>query len=249
MKYKKVFALVLAGGLAFSNVAYTQAQEVNEVIPISAEIQEDVFKSKISYEKLEVYFNKNKVNYDVKPQEIDGKLMIPLRKTLETLGFKVSWDNEQKSADISKDAFFSTVIIGENSYFKHKMAPIALSSSPIIVDERTLVPVEFLTEIMGYGVAVEEGNLIIHDEEFASRSGYIYEVEEIENGLVLTVTTNKETKETFKEDETDRIIVTVLDDSSIVNRDSLEIGDYITVVHLPYMILIYPAQTSAQIIY
>ena len=69
---------------------------------------------------------------------------------------------------------------------------------------------------MDLGVTVEEDTLKIHEEEFGSRSGYIYDIQEDEDKFVITITTEKQTEETFNYESTDRTIVTVLKGSTIV---------------------------------
>lgn len=73
----------------------------------------------------------------------NGVEMLPLRTVAETLGFKVEWVHETQSIIVSKDAFNTTVRIGEERYGLNK-AIMILDSAPILYNnEKTYVPVSF----------------------------------------------------------------------------------------------------------
>ncbi|PKM94154.1 MAG: hypothetical protein CVU84_11880 [Firmicutes bacterium HGW-Firmicutes-1] len=260
MILKKTMGILVAGCVLLGNVTYAQANgSSDEAVPVLYETQtqapllisakEEGFKSEIDYKNLIIEFKGKTIQYDIEAQLVEGIFMVPLRHTLEEMDYKVTWNNKSKSVEISKGAQYTSINIGSNSYYKNKMAPIQLSSAPVIIEGRTLVPVEFLTEIIGNGVTIENNVLKIHDEPFASRSGYIYKIEEGDQEWILTITTEKQTTQTFAPESTDRIIVHLLKDSSIVNRGTLDIEDFVTVVHYPVMTMIFPAETSALIIY
>lgn len=65
-----------------------------------------------------VYYNDETIDFDVNAQKIDGVTMIPLRATLEKMGYIVEWNQETKSVDIFKGAQWTSIKIGENKYFK-----------------------------------------------------------------------------------------------------------------------------------
>lgn len=103
-----------------------------------------------------VFFNGEKVEYDVIPHQLNGNSMLPLRFTLEAMGYEVIWVQEEFAIDIHKGAHWTRIYIGENEYTKNRMASIKLSSAPLIIEGRTLVPIEFFSEILSIGL--EENN-------------------------------------------------------------------------------------------
>jgi len=106
-----------------------------------------------------VLYNNERINYDVELSVIDNITMLPLRFTLEKMGYEVKWNEETRSVEIIKGAQWISFKIGENSYFKNRMAPIELSSAPVIINGRTMVPIEFFSEILSKGINIENGKV------------------------------------------------------------------------------------------
>lgn len=75
-----------------------------------------------------------------------GIVMVPLRVIAEALGFKVTWDNNAKSALLDYNNVKSTVAIGQDGYFKASSKAIGLTQSfelgakAVLIDSRTYVP-------------------------------------------------------------------------------------------------------------
>lgn len=191
-----------------------------------------------------VMINDQVVEFDVNPQSINGKMMIPLRKTLETLGYTIKWNAETKSVEISKGVQWTSIKIGENAYFKNKMAPRPLSAAPVIVNGRTLVPAEFYHLILGFGLSIDEGNITINESEMAIHSGYIQEIKFGENERVSLVISEKEESESMN----DQTIIHVSPSTTYFNT-KVEEGAFINVIAPPIMTMSIPGQTSGIILY
>lgn len=93
----------------------------------------------------------------------DGHYMFPIRPVSEALGYKVTWDNDERSATLTKGAQWSKVVIGEDDYNFAKMI-VRLGKAPEITDSKTYVPVEFLEEALKLDVDVEDGVLNVEYE-------------------------------------------------------------------------------------
>ena len=52
---------------------------------------------------------------DAQPQNIDGRIMVPFRAILETLGADVEWDQAAKTVTAVKDDTEVSFVIGENT--------------------------------------------------------------------------------------------------------------------------------------
>ncbi len=76
----------------------------------------------------------------------DGIKLYPLRAAAEENGFTVEWDGELKQIMINNGKY--SLQIGENSYVKGRMAPVALSAAPEIINDLTYVPADFFKEIL-----------------------------------------------------------------------------------------------------
>jgi len=87
----------------------------------------------------------NKSEYYTKA---NGQVMIPLRSTIEGLGFKLTWNAKDKRADLNKDAVFTSVTLGKNQYFFNKVAPFSLGAAPELHNKDMYVPAEFVSKVL-----------------------------------------------------------------------------------------------------
>jgi hypothetical protein len=191
-----------------------------------------------------VYINDKPLDLDVLPHSVDGVMMVPLAETLRALGYEVTWDNDTHSVDILKGAQWTSITIGKNAYFKNRMAPRELSHAPIIIDGRTLVPVEFFNEILNLGMGIKNGDLYLNEESLGKQVGYIQEVNYKANDQIsITISSKKESTDIM-----DQTIIHASVDTTYFNN-SLEVGTHIEVITLPIMTMSIPGQTSALVIY
>lgn len=87
----------------------------------------------------------NKSDYYTKA---DGQVMIPLRSTIEGLGFKLTWNVKEKRADLTKDAVFTSIELGKDQYFFNKVAPFSLGAGPELHNKNMYVPAEFVSKVL-----------------------------------------------------------------------------------------------------
>jgi len=210
---------------------------------ISAGVDEDY--ANVLSDHLEISYEDNKIKFDVKPVLRDGKVMIPLSAVLKSMDYKYEWKSKTFSVDIMKGAQFTTIYIGKNEYFKNKMAPRPLSSSPILIDGRTLVPVEFFNEILGLNISVKENSISFSKGEMAVHSGYITEITKDEDGnSTITLTTKKDST-----DMMDMIIIHTRKGETIFNNSNMQVDEFVNVISPMFMTMSIPAQTSGIVIY
>ena len=189
-------------------------------------------------------YNGEDIAADVDVQVVDGKVMVPLRAVAEALGYTVTWNNETRSVEISQGAQWTSIAIGENAYFRNRMASHELSSAPVIVDNRTLVPVEFFADILGRYISVENKKLNFTDMESIVHSGYVKSISYDETGMkTLTLTSDYES-DNFEL----QVIIHTADAYSFYQKEVSE-GDYVNVASSMIMTMSMPGQTSGYIVY
>ena len=102
-----------------------------------------------------VYINGESVYFDVEPQLINGRTMVPMRAIFEALDCEVEWDNDNQQITATKkeDAVVTTIVmqIDKNSMMVDEEEKI-LDVAPTLVDGRTLVPVRAISEALGVNV-------------------------------------------------------------------------------------------------
>lgn len=195
-------------------------------------------------ENVEMYYNDVLVESELKAKDINGKTMIPLSTVLNAMEYEVKWVPETRSIEIMKGAQWTSITIDKNMYFRNKMAPWTLSSAPVIVEGRTYVPVEFMVDILGKGLQVEDRNLKFNDNDFAIHQGFVKEITHDETGT-MTITIEK-----VKGSE-DMMDWTVIHTSKAYTHYQKEVivGDSIKVVSSMMMTMSIPGQTSGYVVY
>lgn len=123
--------------------------------------------SSFAKDEIKVIVSGTKVDFDVAPQIIDGRTMVPVRAIFEAMGAIVTWDDESKTAMGEKLGRTVELTVGEKKA-DYSGKKVAMDASPIIKDGRVLVPARYASEGFGYEVLwVQEENtvLIYHDTD------------------------------------------------------------------------------------
>ena len=85
------------------------------------------------------------LTFDVAPQIIEGRTMVPLRAIFEALGAEVNWDDATKTVTATRDGVIVSLTVGKNEMQKDSET-VALDVPAQIVESRTLVPVRAISE-------------------------------------------------------------------------------------------------------
>ncbi|MGN0182911.1 MAG: stalk domain-containing protein [Candidatus Ornithomonoglobus sp.] len=101
-------------------------------------------------DKITVNLNGSAISFDVPPQIINDRTMVPLRAIFEALGAEVEWNGELQTISATRGKYQIGMMIGGYNIVKitngTDVQTITLDTAPVIVDERTLVPVRAVAE-------------------------------------------------------------------------------------------------------
>ena len=89
--------------------------------------------------------------YDVFPQIIDGRTMIPARGVFTAMGAQVGWDGASQKVTVVKDATTIELVIGSGQMWVNG-AFVNLDVPAQIVNDRTLIPLRAVSEALGCAV-------------------------------------------------------------------------------------------------
>ncbi len=108
-------------------------------------------------EEIVVVINGSVIDFDVPPQIIDDRTMVPVRKAFESLGAKVDWSEEMSLAIATYKTEIITIQIGEMSFsvtnvLTNETRVIKCDVPAQIVDGRTLIPLRAIAEALGKDV-------------------------------------------------------------------------------------------------
>ena len=106
------------------------------------------------------------------PYADNGSMMIPIRIVAETFGAVVEWDDSAKLVTITDGSTVVKLVIGSNTAFVNG-SEVIVGTPPCEINGRTMIPVEFTCESLGYYVRYigETSQVIITNETPIMRVG------------------------------------------------------------------------------
>lgn len=155
-----------------SSKFYTSPISIKEnttlnAVAIKDNISSDVTTNSYSFTsgKTEMVFTLDEISYtvngaaksmDVAPVSIQDRTMLPIRYAAEPLGAKVDWDGTARKVTVTQNSTVLELWI-DNSTAKVNGKDVAIDPEnsnvkPIIVNNRTLLPMRFVTENLGCAV-------------------------------------------------------------------------------------------------
>ena len=99
-------------------------------------------------EDIGVLIDNSKVEFDVQPQIVNGRTLVPVRAIFESLEMTVGWDSETQTVTGEKEGLKISLKINNNNGSKNGKE-IPLDAPATIIDGRTMVPVRFIAESTG----------------------------------------------------------------------------------------------------
>ena len=103
------------------------------------------FSSVYAEDNIKVYINSVPVYFDTNPIMINGRTMVPVRDIFEALGAEVYWNGETRTVTAAKDGSNVSMTIGNNKILVNDLI-IIMDTTPVIMNNRTLIPARFAAE-------------------------------------------------------------------------------------------------------
>lgn len=139
-----------------------------------------------------IEYNGKIVKSDVAPYIQNERTMVPIRFISETLGYKVTWDNDKREVGVKgKDTEILLKVDSKNALVNGK--EVKLDSPASIKKERTFVPLRFVAENLKAEVKWDKENfkVIINDKNSSSLSlnlsadeeNYVKEIKSLQSDL------------------------------------------------------------------
>lgn len=108
---------------------------------------------------LKVILDGKVIDFDVLPFIEQGRTMVPLRAIFEGLGASVRWDSESRTITAVRGGLEIKLVIEGAAYINGQMAPLDVPAK--IVENRTMVPLRFVSEALGCSVTWDENNKVV----------------------------------------------------------------------------------------
>lgn len=101
---------------------------------------------------LTVHVDGRYVATDVDPYVSNGRTYLPLRAAAESMGAAVTWDNNTRSATVSKDGIVIRCTVGSTVFTVNGVSRYN-DAAPQIVGGRTMLPIRPIAEALGGSLA------------------------------------------------------------------------------------------------
>ncbi len=149
-----IVSVVLLVGLIAVPAPYIAAQEAGET-----KLFENLDYQK--YPEIRVNIDGQQLLFDTNPQIVNGRTLVPMGTIFSTLGLTINWDETTRTATgISDDMTISFTIGSDQALVNGQAQTLEVPAS--IINERTMIPLRFLSEALGYKVVwVGDSNLIL----------------------------------------------------------------------------------------
>jgi len=150
----QMFAVMLIAVLITGPVNWARAAESGV---------ENTF-AEIDYQKsdeIRVIIDGKQLAFDVSPQVVDNRTLVPMRTIFEAFGLTVTWDEGTNTVTGKSDETVITLTIGSNKATLNGQERI-LDVPATVIAGRTMIPLRFLSESMQYKVVwIGASNLIL----------------------------------------------------------------------------------------
>ncbi|MDF2678296.1 MAG: hypothetical protein K0Q97_2643, partial [Bacillota bacterium] len=158
IREKTIIALNRAGGVMLFDVNEDTNDQYSIVSMIDNILSrtEDLSKNELNNYVIVVLNNRELIflkeeNFGVPFINKDNRVMIPLRKSLEVIGAKVSYDNVNSIVTAKKDGITIKIPIGKNSIDVNGQI-VKMDTTAILMDNRTYIPLRAIFSAFGYEI-------------------------------------------------------------------------------------------------
>ena len=102
--------------------------------------------------------NNKEIQLSPDAPKLQDTMYLPLASIGEGLGYEVTWDEEKRMVQLRKDRMIVSAFIDNTNYAKSR-ANIELYYAPQIINDRTYVPFEFFSEVLGHTINIVDGHV------------------------------------------------------------------------------------------
>lgn len=152
--------------------------------------------------EISVLVDGEKINFDQQPENINGRIMVPIRFVVEKMGCTVEWDGDTQTVYINTSdcPLIKKAVKTDNiNVYVNNEIVVFEDQQPVNKNGRVLIPVRFVAEKLGYTVEWNNDNqtvLITKDI-----STIVYDVRDTFFGASIEEVKRTEKNPLFYEDE------------------------------------------------
>lgn len=110
---------------------------------------------------IKLFVDKSAVEGDVPPVIKNDRTLVPARAFFEHIKAEVYWNDVRKQVKINLNDTKIILVIGSNVAYVNSVIKV-LDTVPIIMNDRTMIPVRFVSETLGYKVSWDADSRSVH---------------------------------------------------------------------------------------
>jgi hypothetical protein len=111
--------------------------------------------------KPSIRVNGKEISSDVPAQIVDGRMLVPVRFISNALGADVQWDAVNRKVVIAKDDLTITLTLDSKIVYANGVRIDDLTVAPQIINNRTFVPLRFISEALSCKVDWDPHTLVV----------------------------------------------------------------------------------------
>ncbi|MCR4435932.1 MAG: N-acetylmuramoyl-L-alanine amidase [Clostridiales bacterium] len=116
-------------------------------LPVFAQSSSDIY----SASHASVFIDGEKLDLLTSPVIKNNRLLVPLRSLFEAFGADIEWRPETRAVKVAKDSIAIDLVIGNKTVTVNGSSQ-DLDVEPILVNDRTMVPLRFIAETIGFSI-------------------------------------------------------------------------------------------------
>lgn len=115
-----------------------------------------MFPCLVSANSIGLYIDGREISCDVPPIIQNDRTLVPVRAIFEAFGAECKWNDSEKSVSVTGNKNIVLYIGSKTAYVDGTKK--TLDCAPIIQNDRTLIPVRFISETLGYNIEWDNTN-------------------------------------------------------------------------------------------
>jgi len=145
---------VMIGSVLVLTISMTALQASLEIVEAAPGYSEDQIQKALDTAEANIVFDREILELPQKPFIIQGITYVPIREVCDKLGFEVNWNNEHY-INVRKEDTNLNFKIGASQYLLN--GKTNTMPKTMIVNDKTMVPLRFMSEIFGFHVSWNDG--------------------------------------------------------------------------------------------
>jgi len=89
------------------------------------------------------------IQFDVPPQIVEGRTMVPMRAIFEAIGAEIEWDDVTRTVCSVGDGLMFSLTVGDPIMIRNYES-VTMDAVPFICNGRTMIPIRIIAETFGY---------------------------------------------------------------------------------------------------